>query len=165
MMKTLTAGWIVATALFAGVVAAEDVVVHIRTHGTPAPSETILSVHPARSSRSDAPLVTRSADAGGEARISVPSGDWALDVRAPNFWHERQYFNVSTAQTLVVADLWPAGRLTGEAAVASSGTPPAEITLWLETSEAEAQGRHSFRVVCPVEKGRFRCDVPAGLFD
>jgi hypothetical protein len=165
MTRTLTAGWIVATVLLAGVVAAEDVIVEVRTHGAAAPSETTLSLYSAHQSRPDAPALARPADTGGETRLSVPRGDWALEVRAPNFWHERQYFNVSGDATRVRADLWPAGQLTGEATAASGATPPGEITVWLETSSAGSAGRHSFRVLCPVEKGRFGCDVPAGSFD
>jgi hypothetical protein len=165
MTKPLTAGWIVAITLVAGVLAAEDVVVVVRAQGAATPLETTLTVYSAHQAPSDNPVVTRTTDPGGETRLSVPRGDWALDVRAPNFWHERQYFNVSGGETRVIADLWPAGQMTGEAAVVSGATSPAQITLWLETSAPDLVSRPSFRVVCPIEKGRFGCDVPAGSFD
>lgn len=99
-----------------------------------------------------------------EATLETPDGhDWLLSVSAKGYWAFPP-----EVQPGGVVGLWPSGSLRGELHADGGAVLPEEITVKLAPAVGDvvASGLPPDAVVaCPVSESRFRCEVPAGVFD
>ena len=116
-------------------------------------------------------------EAGGSIAVEVPGIStldlapgltWTLRTELDGFWSEDRTLIVrESGQEAEEIRLFPAGSLAGSLDLPPGQTAPAEVMVRLRPAPAPPGG---FRlpeatVSCPVEKGVWRCRLPAGDLD
>lgn len=96
----------------------------------------------------------------GATSAEVPPGQWSLDLENPDWWHARQYLQVTEATSDLTIPLWRSATVTGNPTL-TGGSAPKDVTVRFAGSKDDVQGQ----TTCPVVDRHFRCAVPAGLLD
>ena len=115
----------------------------------------------------------RTASIGSEkgSVIALPAGSsWQVSLTAPGFWIRRLDLQVGTAsEQLERLEAWPLGSLVGR--LTTSEEPPVfPKKVVVTTLPVRVSSKHrnapKGEIDCPVDgKGRFRCELPAAVFD
>jgi len=110
------------------------------------------------------------------AVLNLGEGVWHVQTSTPGYWSEPvevvvQQQGSATAQLV----FWPAAYLQGGVATAGGEPPPESLEIQLtaapdaaaqkSTQPAPIVGPRRAEFRCPIEKGRWNCLAPAGVFD
>ena len=92
---------------------------------------------------------------------------WKVALDASGLWAPPRIVGLGERSLRLRA--WPTARLTGALAVPDEEEAPGELTARFESTVQAAEGNPTAiskeEVSCPVEAGRFVCEVPAGELD
>lgn len=116
----------------------------------------------------------------GGVDLDLSEGAWQVQAFASGYWSQRVEVAV-TRQTLVRPRLalWPAATLHGEILTADGEPPPNFFTVQLDAVPASSGAANTSQpralptepvpahaeLRCPIDKGTWSCQGPAGLFD
>jgi Carboxypeptidase regulatory-like domain len=131
---------------------------------TPA-STAKVHIHAARMVGDTMSVVPVEADAGPEGSVlDLGEGVWQVQAFAAGYWSQGVEVTVGgqTSASARVA-FWPAATLQGEIAAAPGETPPQALTVTL--SARQTPDHVHAELNCEVDRGRWSCTGPAGVFD
>ena len=106
----------------------------------------------------------------GNAQVDVPlvgASRWRLQAQAEGFWSEAVSIEAG-GSSVPQLDLWPAGVVLGRLVLPlQSDRSPGSVRLRFDPTfgASTGQGEPSGFSECPLEKGRWRCVVPAGQYN
>jgi hypothetical protein len=104
--------------------------------------------------------------APGEQGIELrPDVTWEARFVAEGFWGETLTLVPREAASVRRLRVFPAGRIHGKVALPAGEKPLPSLALRFQTSFAAAAEPLDATVVCPIEKDRFACEIPAGQLD
>jgi hypothetical protein len=156
--------WVIVAVMFAAVSAASatPVTFSFVIHGaSPAKEATILLRSLQRvKDLTAAPSISKMVAVGEPATLDLAPSFWSLTVVSQELWHRPQIFRVGKESITVVADLSPAGTVSG-AVDSKNATVPSEMNVRFHTSAGDVHDESN----CPIEANHFRCVVPAGILD
>ncbi len=168
----MTSGRLAAAALLAAafpqLAPGIEVTVNVYGSTTSHPVNVLLSAEPV--GRPDVNPSESGARVVGTAQVDLPiagASHWRLQARAEGFWSKAISFEAGGAIAPQL-DLWPAGIVLGRfVSFPQPDRAPGSIQLRLDPTFGTKAGqeRPSGLVECPLEEGRLRCVVPAGLYN
>lgn len=108
---------------------------------------------------------------GPKPCVATPSGSiWDAQIVAPGFWVRRFVLIVGNSEEQVQRlEAWPLGRVVGK--LISLEKPPLlpkKLIVTTLPARSSAKNRKSPKgeIECPIDQeGRFRCEVPAAIYD
>ncbi len=107
----------------------------------------------------------------GHVMAEVPAGLWRVESELEGFWAEPRWLSIAPGAVTpdVRLSFFAAGVVEGSAAVVPAGAGGKEMLTSLKLrfsgSPRDKARLPRAEVVCPLEKQRFRCRVPAGYLD
>lgn len=99
--------------------------------------------------------------------LDLPPGRWSLQAEAPGYWGSPEFVELGAEPTEVILDLWPAGTIEGGFVQAEGEQPPTQLEVFFRPAPGVAKGNGPApaKSNCLLEKGSWRCTVPAGILD
>ena len=104
--------------------------------------------------------------APGSHRVDLGAGSvWQLRARAPGYFSPETLVAVDAQRPPAVRLLlYPTGALEARVRPPRDGPPPAQLQVRFAPAPGAGELPQA-TIACPVERGRWRCEVPAGLLD
>jgi len=102
-----------------------------------------------------------------DTALDLPPGRWSLQAEAPGYWGNPEFLELSTEPKEVALDLWPAGIVEGGFLQAEGEQTSAQLEVFFRPAPGGSHGDSPppAKNTCLVEKGTWRCTVPAGVLD
>ncbi|HEX6901417.1 MAG TPA: carboxypeptidase-like regulatory domain-containing protein [Thermoanaerobaculia bacterium] len=99
--------------------------------------------------------------------LKLRPGRWELSAGAPGHWGNPVALELTEKPATVTLDLWPAGFIEGGFIEDSRVEPPQEMVAFFRPAPGGAGSDlpQPAKVNCPVDKGLWKCTVPAGTLD
>jgi len=127
-----------------------------------------VKLHAARVPGTGSPTDAREweVEAPGSLQLDLaPEASWRLSVEAAGYWAPDLVLppGERPAARLV---LLPTGTITGQVAVQPGEAKPSSLAVRFQSAPGQPKpGVPSTQVLCPIQEGRWRCEVPAGSLD
>lgn len=148
---------------------AKSVRVQVRLRGpslSTATPEVAIVIRPASAPDEPATLPRR-IDVPSSREIEVPlePGAWRLRAEAKGFWGAEAVVEAGEDQAPVVLTLWATGTLSGTVSSTSVKSRPRELWVTFQPAPEDDSGLPPGEVSCPVTRGAWACELPAGKLD
>lgn len=99
--------------------------------------------------------------------LKLRPGRWELKAEAPGYWGNPLLLELADKPSSGTLDLWPAGFIEGGFIEESRVEYPKELVAFFRAvpGGTSAETVPASKATCPVEKGVWKCLVPAGTLD
>ncbi len=159
---------VVGVSLMAGAAAAVPVEISVSIEGLPPGNPVKVTVRAVPAKQEMKPVVFALQAPESRAVDLAPRVAWTVVADADGYWAaDRTVVPMEATPTPVRLALLPAGSVEGRLAVAQGESPPHVLNLHFRavTSSPKERADLEDEVACSLDKGAFRCVVPAGSFD
>lgn len=148
--------------------ATTQVSLRIRLHDFLGPEGTGPTIRATATWYGKGKIETRSVEISSPAAaLDLLQGRWSLQADAPGYWGAPELVELESEPREVTLGLWPAGTVEGGFLQEQGEPPSSPLEVFFRPAPGSAGGDAPppAKSACTVDKGAWRCTVPAGVLD
>lgn len=155
-----------ALALVASGVPVESLEISVEARSGACPTARVVAT-PSTPHRAPVPVREWAIEVPGRRVVDLAVGrGWTVSASCPGLWAPEERIEPGSEEVTVRFSLVPAGRLGGRFETAGRAVEEDEVRLRLDAADSRAgAGWEPATLSCPLDRGRFECEVPAGEID